>query len=105
MEERRCEASAMERSERGGVNDALEIHPTPTPRWRSVSTLPLQGRVEANSAHGLSQHRVHYAATTQASACSSNASHMRRALTMLSCVSTSAVAPQATGSRASSSAC
>src|SRR5436189_196544 len=42
-----------------------------------------------------------HAATTQASACSSNASHMRRALVMLSGVSTVAVAPQATDSRAS----
>ena len=36
-------------------------------------------------------------------ACSSNASHMRRALSRFSAVSTSAVAPHATGSRASSS--
>ena len=43
------------------------------------------------------------AATTQASACSSKASHIRRAFSMFSGVSTSAVAPQATGSRASSS--
>ena len=47
----------------------------------------------------------HAASTAQASACSSKASHMRRALLRFSAVKTSRVAPQATGSRASSRLC
>ena len=55
---------------------------------------------------GVVEHkRRHAASTAQASACSSNASHMRRALLRFSAVKTSRVAPQATGSRASSRLC
>ena len=49
--------------------------------------------------------RAHAASTAQASACSSKASHMRRALLRFSAVKTSRVAPQATGSRASRRLC
>ena len=78
-------------------------------RAKAQTCRPARGgrtRIRRRRDQEIVEHAAHAgSATAQASACSSNASHMRRALPDSPAVSTSAVSPQATGSRASSSVC
>ena len=86
------------------------IGPAPS---ANASTPASARRMNSNSANGAIRNSYidgnpvqsgrGFGASTHSAACSSNASHMRRAASRFSAVSTVAVRPQATGSRASSS--